>query len=154
MAPALLAMLAGISVTHAAAPAFSEAAYRKHIEVLSSDAFEGRAPGTAGEQKTLAYIEAQFKAAGLQPFDGKSFLQPVPVVEIKPHADEVMQLTGDGGKALSLRSLDDLVVWTRRPASTSGRRKWSMPVTASWRPSTAGTTTPASTCAASSCWRS
>ncbi len=120
MAPALLALVAGISVAQAAVPAFSEAAYRKHIEVLSSDAFEGRAPGTPGEQKTLAYIEEQFKAAGLQPGNGKSFLQPVPVMEIKPHADEVMQLTGDGGKALSLRSLDDLVVWTKRPTPTSG----------------------------------
>ena len=121
MAPALLALVAGISVTQAAAPAFSEAAYRKHIEVLSSDAFEGRAPGTAGEQKTLAYIEEQFRAAGLQPGNGKSFLQPVPVMEIKPHADAVMQIAGAGGKnALSLRSLDDVVVWTKRPTPTSG----------------------------------
>ncbi len=38
-----------------------------HVKVLSSDAFEGRAPATAGETKTVAYIVEQYKAAGLQP---------------------------------------------------------------------------------------
>ncbi len=83
-------------------PTFPEASYRKHIEVLSSDAFEGRAPGTEGEKKTLAYIEQQFRAAGLQPGIGNSFLQPVPMVEITPHADAAMQLAGAGGKSLAL----------------------------------------------------
>jgi Zn-dependent M28 family amino/carboxypeptidase len=103
------------SLAHADSPAFSAAAYLKHIEVLSSDAFEGRAPGTEGEKKTLAYIEQQFRAAGLKPGIGDSYLQPVPLVEIVPHADTAMQLTGAGGQSLALRSLDDIVVWTRRP---------------------------------------
>jgi len=103
------------SLAHADSPAFSAAAYLKHIEVLSSDAFEGRAPGTEGEKKTLAYIEQQFRAAGLKPGIGDSYLQPVPLVEIVPHADTAMQLTGAGGQSLALRNLDDIVVWTRRP---------------------------------------
>ncbi|MDH5176581.1 MAG: M20/M25/M40 family metallo-hydrolase [Gammaproteobacteria bacterium] len=108
------------SAARADAPAFSESAYRKHIEVLASDAFEGRAPGTAGEKKTLDYIEQQFRAAGLQPGIGKSFLQPVPLVEIRPHADAAMQVSdGADGTALSLRSLDDIVTWTRRPVPVS-----------------------------------
>ncbi len=105
---------------HADAPAFPEASYRKHIEVLSSDAFEGRAPGTEGEKKTLAYIEQQFKAAGLQPGAGNSFLQPVPVVEITPQAEAAMRLQGADGQALTLRSLDDVVAWTKRPVPSSG----------------------------------
>jgi hypothetical protein len=40
-----------------------------------------RGTGSAGEKKTLAYIEQQFRAAGLQPGIGDSFLQPVPLVE-------------------------------------------------------------------------
>jgi Zn-dependent M28 family amino/carboxypeptidase len=119
MAPALLTLVAGISVAQAAAPAFSEAAYRKHIEVLSSDAFEGRAPGTAGEQKTLAYLEQQFRAAGLKPGIGDSYLQAVPVVEILPHADAVMQLAGPNDQSLALRSPDDVVVWTKRPVPST-----------------------------------
>jgi Zn-dependent M28 family amino/carboxypeptidase len=115
----LAGLAVGTTCVHADSPGFSEAAYRKHIEVLASDAFEGRAPGTEGEQKTLAYIEQEFKAAGLQPGIGDSFLQPVPVVEIKPHADATMQLRGAEGKALTVRSLDDLVVWTKRPVPST-----------------------------------
>ncbi|HVK41859.1 MAG TPA: M28 family metallopeptidase [Phenylobacterium sp.] len=39
----------------------------EHVKVLSSDAYEGRAPATEGEKKTVAYITEQYKAAGLQP---------------------------------------------------------------------------------------
>jgi Zn-dependent M28 family amino/carboxypeptidase len=114
------ALLTACTAAHAEAPVFAESSYRKHIEVLSSDAFEGRAPGTEGEQKTLAYIEQQFRAAGLQPGIGDSYLQPVPVVEIMPHADAAMRLAGAGGKSLELRSPDDVVVWTKRPVPASG----------------------------------
>ena len=38
-----------------------------HVKTLASDAFEGRAPGTPGEQKTVAYLTEQMQAAGLQP---------------------------------------------------------------------------------------
>jgi len=113
-------LLAACTAAHADAPVFPESSYRKHIEVLSSDAFEGRAPGTEGEKKTLAYIEQQFRAAGLQPGIGDSFLQPVPVVEITPHADAAMQLAGADGKSLALRSPDDVVVWTKRPVPAAG----------------------------------
>lgn len=51
------------------------------VRVLASDAFGGRAPGTPGETKTVDWLIAQFKAAGLQPGgrDG-SWTQPVPLV--------------------------------------------------------------------------
>ena len=114
------ALLTVCTAAHADDPVFPDASYRKHIEVLSSDAFEGRAPGTEGEKKTLAYIEQQFRAAGLKPGIGDSFLQPVPVVEIMPHADAAMQLAGPNGKSLALRSSDDVVVWTKRPVPSSG----------------------------------
>jgi Zn-dependent M28 family amino/carboxypeptidase len=112
-------LVASVGFARAESPAFAEADYRKHIEVLSSDAFEGRAPGTEGEKKTLAYLEQQFRAAGLQPGIGSSFLQPVPVVEIMPHADATMQVTGPGGQSLALRNADDVVVWTRRPVPST-----------------------------------
>jgi aminopeptidase YwaD len=38
-----------------------------HVRTLSSDEFGGRAPGTPGNEKAAAYIEAAFKAAGLKP---------------------------------------------------------------------------------------
>jgi Zn-dependent M28 family amino/carboxypeptidase len=101
-----------------AAPAFSESAYRSHIERLSADEFEGRAPGTEGEKKTLAYIEQQFRAAGLQPGIGNSFLQPVPVVEITTHPDDTMPIRG-AKRSTALRYGEDMVVWTRRPVAES-----------------------------------
>src|SRR6187397_3125062 len=38
-----------------------------HIRTLASDAYEGRAPGTAGEDSAVAYLTAQFKSLGLAP---------------------------------------------------------------------------------------
>jgi Zn-dependent M28 family amino/carboxypeptidase len=54
-----------------------------HVQVLASDEFEGRAPGTPGEEKTVNYLIQQFKALGLQPGnpDG-TFVQKVPLVGI------------------------------------------------------------------------
>jgi len=58
----------------------------EHIKVLSSDAFEGRAPATPGETKTVGYIIKAFKADGLQPGGdktkaGRSWTQNVPLAE-------------------------------------------------------------------------
>jgi Zn-dependent M28 family amino/carboxypeptidase len=69
----------------------------QHIKVLASDEFEGRLPGTPGEDKSVAYISDQFKAMGLAPGnpDG-SYVQNVPLVGItgKP----TMALTVNGKK--------------------------------------------------------
>ena len=113
---AFLALLPG---AYAANPSFPEAPYRKHVEVLSSDAFQGRAPGTEGEKKTIEYIEQQFAAAGLSGAIDGSFRQPVPVTEITPHADEAVQVRGSDGRSLDLATLDDVVFWTRRPVPES-----------------------------------
>ena len=52
------------------------------VRTLSSDEFEGRMPGTPGGQMTTDYLVEQFEAAGLQPGNGDSWLQEVPLVEI------------------------------------------------------------------------
>ena len=123
LSTALLALLPSPTPAQAdASPSFSETAYRRHIEVLASDAFEGRAPGTEGERRTVEYIEQQFEAAGLEGAIDGSFRQPVPVVEITPSADPTLQVTGREGRALALRSLDDVVVWTKRPVPESRLR--------------------------------
>src|SRR6187200_3240438 len=53
----------------------------KHIKVLSSDEFEGRSPGSHGEDLTVGYIESAFKAIGVAPGnpDG-TYVQKVPLV--------------------------------------------------------------------------
>lgn len=100
------------------ATGFSEQRYRAHIERLSSDEFEGRGPGTAGERKTVAYIEQQFRDAGLEPGMGDSFVQAVPVTEIRTTTDPAMQVRGSRGQ-FELRNADDFVAWTRRPVAES-----------------------------------
>ena len=50
-----------------AAPQFDNSRLARHIQTLSSDAFEGRGPATPGELKTVQYIAREFAAAGLSP---------------------------------------------------------------------------------------
>ncbi|MBL9070046.1 MAG: M28 family peptidase [Sphingopyxis sp.] len=64
---------------------------------LSSDAYEGRAPGTAGEEKTVAYLIKKFEEAGLKPGNNGKWTQDVPLVEITPK--NATPLTFTGGKA-------------------------------------------------------
>ncbi len=63
----------------------------QHVQVLASDAFEGRAPGGVGEQLTVEYIVSQFKRLGLQPGNGDSYTQTVPMVQTR--IDPTTELT-------------------------------------------------------------
>jgi Zn-dependent M28 family amino/carboxypeptidase len=116
----LMAGCAGTAVDTAevSRPSFSEQAYRAHIERLSSDEFEGRAPGTRGEEKTLAYLEAAYREAGLQPAIGSSYLQPVPMVEIASRPDDFMTVQG-AGQSIQLPYGESVVYWTKRPVAES-----------------------------------
>ncbi|HEX8419491.1 MAG TPA: M28 family peptidase [Sphingomonas sp.] len=59
----------------------SPASLSADVKILASDQFGGRAPGTAGEAKTVDWLVAQFRAAGLQPGGPNgSWTQPVPLV--------------------------------------------------------------------------
>lgn len=78
-------------------PPIPEAAMREVVAQLSSDAFEGRSPGTPGEDRTITAIVDRFKAAGLQPGNKGQWLQDVPTVEIT--AGNVSPLKITGGKA-------------------------------------------------------
>ena len=60
----------------------SEETMKSITERLSSDEFEGRMPGTRGEELTVALLTERFKAAGLQPGNKGSWVQRVPLVEI------------------------------------------------------------------------
>ena len=50
-----------------ATPPLDPARVVQDVKTLSSDAFEGRAPASAGEVKTVDYLVSQLKAAGVQP---------------------------------------------------------------------------------------
>ncbi len=80
---------------------------------LSSDAYEGRAPGSAGEEKTLALLTAEFAKLGLKPGNKGSWLQDVPLVEIT--AKNVSALSFTGGKTpVSAAYGPEMVIGTYR----------------------------------------
>ena len=61
----------------------TEAELAEHIKVLASDAFEGRGPGTEGEDRTIAYVVGEWAKFGLTPVPGSvtPWLQGVPLIE-------------------------------------------------------------------------
>jgi len=104
-----LLLLGAAASTRAAdpAPAISPANILAHVKVLASDEFEGRAPGTPGEEKTVAYLVDEFKKLGLQPGnpDG-TFIQNVPVVGIS--STPALSFTLDG-RTLAMENINDFV---------------------------------------------
>src|SRR5271155_2177889 len=103
----------------AAMKSFSGPALLAHIRTLASDEYEGRAPGTKGEQLTVKYIEDQFRSLSLEPGnpDG-TYIQKVALEGITP--DPSMALTfsleAHGAKPATLTFRDDFVAWTKRVA--------------------------------------
>ncbi len=63
---------------------------------LSSDEFEGRMPGTIGEEKTLALLTERFAAAGIEPGNGDSWFQDVPLVGITATNSSPLTISGEG----------------------------------------------------------
>jgi len=102
-------------VTMAQLPDIDAAAVLEHTKVLSSDKFEGRAPGTMGEELTVSYLVDQFKKIGLKPgnTDG-TYVQKVPLVGITPTPAPLVFTKGK--QQLTLKWKDDVVAWTKQVA--------------------------------------
>ncbi len=86
-----------------------------HLRTLASDAFEGRAPATTGEDRTVAYLVEQFRKAGLQPAgeDG-GWTQAVQLDRTTIDGEVVMSVSNGSGKR-ALKQGEDAVVQTLRP---------------------------------------
>jgi Zn-dependent M28 family amino/carboxypeptidase len=102
-------------VSMAQLPDVDAAAVLAHTKVLSSDEFEGRAPGTKGEELTVNYLVDQFKKIGLKPgnTDG-TYTQKVPLVGITPTPAPLVLTKGK--QQLTLTWKDDVVAWTKQVA--------------------------------------
>ena len=86
-------------------------------QVLSSDAYEGRAPTTPAEAKTVAYIVERFQAAGLKPGNRGQWTQDVPMVEIT--AQNVQPFTFTGGRSpVAMAYRTEMVAGTYRVTSS------------------------------------
>ena len=88
----------------------------RHIEILASDDFEGRAPGTPGGEKTRDYIAAEYERIGFEPVNG-SYFQTVPMVEttLDPAQSSFTISRADGaGDPVALQYGSQIVYWTKR----------------------------------------
>jgi Zn-dependent M28 family amino/carboxypeptidase len=88
-------------------------------KILSSDEYEGRAPGSRGEQLTVGYITSQFQKLGLKPGnpDG-TYVQKVPLVGITADPDTSLVLK-KGAQRHQLAYRDDVVAWTKHVEPTA-----------------------------------
>ncbi|MDR1745687.1 MAG: M28 family peptidase [Tannerella sp.] len=90
-----------------------EEIFRTSIQTLASDEFGGRGPLTSYETKAINYIADQFKKFGLQPVNGDSYFQSVPLQSISTRVKN-NSLTINGKKGtLTLRSSDDFIIWSQ-----------------------------------------
>jgi Zn-dependent M28 family amino/carboxypeptidase len=84
------------------------------IRTLASDEYEGRAPGTAGEAKTIAYISEQFRLAGLEPAgENGGWTQRVPLVKTQLEKSGSASVAVKG-QTTRLRFPDDIYLSTVR----------------------------------------
>jgi Zn-dependent M28 family amino/carboxypeptidase len=112
------------AATSAAGPALAQlpdvdmTAVLAHTRTLSSDEFEGRAPGSDGERRTVDYLVSEFTKAGLKPgnTDG-TFIQKVPLVGITPTPAPLVFRQGERQQTLKWK--DDVVAWTKHVADTA-----------------------------------
>lgn len=85
----------------------------KNVEIISSDEFEGRAPASKGEEKTVKFLKEEFQKLGLKPANGESYFQEVPLVEITGDPNIKLKITG-GKKVHSFSCGDEFVGVTQR----------------------------------------
>ncbi len=98
--------------THVFSDAIKADDFAELVKTLASDEFEGRGPGTPGEEKSVQYIKAQFERIGLKPGNNGDWFQTVPMQETT--ADETTTMAIDvNGKPHTLKFGTDMVIGTR-----------------------------------------
>ena len=118
MKPALVGALLSLFAIAAAPPRSPHVNQQRMSEItrmLASDAFQGRAPGTPGEDKTIPYLIEQFKAAGLEPAgENGGWTQTVPMIHTQLKAPENVSVT-QAGQTVPLKFPYDIYMGTVRP---------------------------------------
>jgi len=89
-------------------PAISLGTLKSVTRTLSSDAFEGRAPTTPGEDRSVAYISDRFRSAGLRPGNAGNWFQAVPMVS-STASPSPLTISGAGRASLSFDNRTDFV---------------------------------------------
>jgi Zn-dependent M28 family amino/carboxypeptidase len=109
-----LILLALLAIAAAPAAQVDQQRMSEITKVLASDAFQGRAPGTPGEDRTIPYLIEQFKAAGLEPAgENGGWTQTVPMIRTRLRAPVAASIT-QGGQTLPLAFPGDVYLGTVR----------------------------------------
>lgn len=87
-----------------------------NLMTLASDEFMGRLPFTEGEKITTSFLESEFKAMGLEPGNGDSYFQDVPMVSIVSNPVGDMELKNSSTN-ISFEGFKDFVIWTQKTDS-------------------------------------
>ena len=95
---------------------FQVADLEPNLITLSSDEFMGRMPFTEGERLTTSFLESKFKEMGLEPGNGDSYFQEVPMVSIITYPEQSMEFKTAQGSVVG-EGLKDFVIWTQRTDS-------------------------------------
>lgn len=103
----------GASPDSLSVKAINDSSLTRYLSVIAADSLEGRKPFTIGETKTINYLKTEFSKLGLEPGNGNSYFQEVPMVEIKSVPQEKMIIKGKTG-SLDLTYLTDFVAGSRR----------------------------------------
>lgn len=116
----LSAAAAGLLAQAAAAqaPRITPAEIDGHLRFLSSDLLEGRAPATRGGRLTAEYIASQLRESGVEPGNGDSYFQRVPI-DIVGADPATIQVAASGRATARLRYPEDVVVWAGSAAERS-----------------------------------
>ncbi|HEX2601060.1 MAG TPA: M28 family peptidase [Gemmatimonadaceae bacterium] len=118
-----LSSAASVSAQNGAVPAgITPREIDAHLQFLSSDLLEGRAPATRGGQLAEEYIASQLKVFGVDPGVGdSSYFQRVPIDVVKADPKTV-RVTASGKANANLRFTDDVVVWPGSATDASSAR--------------------------------
>jgi Zn-dependent M28 family amino/carboxypeptidase len=90
---------------------------KKHISVLASDEFGGRAPASEGEEKTIQYLAEQFEALGLEPGNSGSWFQEVSMMKITAGKNMKFDISGKGSR-ITLEYFTDFIGGTAHTDET------------------------------------
>jgi len=92
---------------------FTEESLFEHVETLSSDDFEGRAPATEGEELTVEYLVNEFEKTGLEPgMPNGTFIQEFPLLGMKVDRESaIMSLKKDGKRVEDFEYSAEFMVW-------------------------------------------
>lgn len=87
------------------------------VKTISSDFFEGRAPGSQGEKKTVDWLIKQYQSLGLEPAGEKGgWTQSVPLIHTRLGQAEQLEIATGQGK-IPLQSNKDIYLTSLRPTN-------------------------------------